>query len=56
MLADIEKNLGLPAVASVDDTAFRLRNYSIWTLKSRSFLGIGHLQYRDYLTLILDYI
>ena len=43
-------------IASEDDWAFRLRNYNIWSLKSSSFFGLGHLQYRDQLRLILEYI
>lgn len=56
MYAEMEENKELPAVAASSDLAFCLMNYNIWSLKSDSFGGIGHLQYRDYLTLILDYI
>lgn len=56
LLADRERSLELPAVAQVGDTAFRLRNFDLWSLPSKNLIGIGHLQYRDYLTLILRYI
>ena len=56
LLAQEELNQNLPAVASETDMAFSLRNFNIWALESQAFLGIGHCQYREYLSLILNYI
>ena len=56
LLADDEGFSDLPAVAGAGELVFRLRNYSIKGLGSSSRFGLGHLEYRDCLTSILDYI
>lgn len=56
LLADDEGFGHLPAVAGIGERVFRLRNYSIKGLGSSSRFGLGHLEYRDCLTAILDYI
>jgi len=46
----------LAAVAAPGERVFRLRNYSIRGLGSDSKFGLGHLEYRDCLKNIFNYI
>ena len=46
----------LPAVAQESDYAFRLQNFDIGPLESDVTLGVGHMQYREYLSNILEFI
>ena len=60
LLANMDNNDDLPAIASENDLAFSLQNYNIWSLESSEYLsvfsGIGHGQYIKNIRLILDYI
>ena len=43
-------------MAQESDYAFRLQNFDIGPLESDVTLGVGHMQYREYLSNILEFI
>ena len=58
-LLSVDDKQKLLAVAENEEEVFSCRNYNIWSLKdnvNKPFCGIGHLDYRNCLDLILHFI